>query len=396
MHLYDYLDRADLVKSLGDGLVHESVHDELPLVLYSYTNKAMFEGTWSDATKKSRGLVVEDNGQIIGWCMPKFFSYGDHASGRACAGTLPAAEDFEIYAKVDGSMGTAFFYEDQWHVASKGSFHSEQAQWATEYIRKQFRFKENGIPMGFDPLNWHKTYVCEIIYPQNRIVVDYGSLEDLVLLAVFDNETGKECMTEERKLEWGWVGSIVQSFDPHGVSMDELQALADENIQFGDDDAYVTNDREVSGTESEGYVVRYESGIRCKVKLADYLRLHKKLTNCTERTIWESVRKGESLEALLDNVPDEFHKWVEFVVDGLSVAKDIMVIRWIELYDHVVSYNPGKNRKDFYTAIDILFQEEDKGALCLLWDGDFHKLDDMAWKLLYPPPSKPFRNDVDV
>ncbi|MDX2149564.1 MAG: hypothetical protein SFV54_02440, partial [Bryobacteraceae bacterium] len=31
----------------------------------------------------------------------------------------------------------------------------------------------------------------EILYPEHRIVVDYGGLEDRVLLDVIDNETGR-------------------------------------------------------------------------------------------------------------------------------------------------------------------------------------------------------------
>ena len=41
-----------------------------------------------------------------------------------------------------------------------------------------------------------KTYLFEIIYPENRIVVDYGDYKGLVLIDVIDNETGKSDLQE--------------------------------------------------------------------------------------------------------------------------------------------------------------------------------------------------------
>ncbi|MET9842806.1 hypothetical protein ABZZ01_34320, partial [Streptomyces virginiae] len=66
-------------------------------------------------------------------------------------------------------------YAGRWRVASKGSFISAQAVWAQRRLD------------GADTAALHPgtTYLAEILYPQNRIVVDYGDRRDLVLLAAF-------------------------------------------------------------------------------------------------------------------------------------------------------------------------------------------------------------------
>lgn len=399
MQLNRYVDGNDLMKSVHQEFIRVARHNELPLCLYTYTQKAVFDGTWSDATRKSRGMVVEDTGEIVGRCMPKFFNYSEHVNGKEYAGQLPVAQDFKIFAKMDGSMGTAFFYDDDWHVASKGSFHSEQAEWATKFLRKkladgenEYMSKLNGFAMhatSFDPLDRQKTYVCEIIYPTNRIVVDYGALEDLVLLTVFDNETGEECMNEERKLEWGWVGSVVPEFDPHGIDVAELQLLADENVLVAEDE-----DRTVGGTAAEGYVVRFEGGQRCKIKLSDYLRLHKILTQCNERTIWEAVSQGTSLHDFVENVPDEFHDWVLSVHKRLIADHASLLSEWEEEF-YAVKFRAGEgcSRKEF--ALEALGSPHG-AALFLHYDENDEKLNELAWKKLRPAAEKPFRKDADV
>lgn len=394
MHISEYLNVVELDEAVKNKAIRAAHHDTLPLTLYTYTEHAMYQGQWNDAERKCRGLVVEDTGQIVAFCMKKFFNHGEHANGKSYAPPLPQGMDFEIFAKMDGSMGTAFFYEDQWHVASKGSFHSEQATWATERLRRivaQAQYDENLSSSGYGsfPLSQHKTYTCEIIYPTNRIVVDYGELEDLVLLTVFDNATGAEELTEEHRLEWGWVGSVVPRYNPWGISVDELQILADENILLDEDNG----DRTVTGSDNEGYVVRYADGTRCKIKLSDYLRLHKIVTNCTERSIWEALVAGTDVEQYLGDVPDEFHDWVVLVVARLKEEHQRLILEAREDFRYILEEIKPQDKKAF--ALEAVKQPS-PSALFLLWDGNDSKLSDWAWKQIKPASTKPFRGASDV
>jgi RNA ligase len=390
--LQDYLDVEELRSDIEAGYVNVADHHELPLNLYTYSRAAQFDGHWTDATSKCRGLIVDtETGEIVALCMPKFHNYSEHINGKEYAGALPD-EPFEIFAKVDGSMGTVFNYSGRWLVATKGSFHSEQAQWATKHLNEGW-YANLLMPSH--------TYVVEIIYPTNRIVVDYGNREDLVLLtsyAVYGGEVVELPASEH----WDWPYSIVESYDPHSLSLEELAYLAEENICVQNED----DDVEVSGTEAEGYVIRYQSGTRVKIKFSEYLRFHKILTNCTERSVWEALYNKTDLAAFEENVPDEFDEWfkatkakiLNYVCAYLDNAKEefLSIRRNLGYYDFEKFTEPSR-RKEFAQAA---VQSEYRGALFLLLDSDsnpksLEKLRELAFKSCYPSATKPFRADAE-
>lgn len=118
------------------------------------------------------------------------------------------------------------------------------------------------------------TYLFEIIFPENRIVVDYGKREELILLAIIDTKTGKEFPPKD-------VGfPIVKRYD--GIKdLKDLQALEEDN--------------------REGFVVRFKSGYRLKIKFAEYLRIHKLITKVSSIVVWEYLRTGQSMTELLES-----------------------------------------------------------------------------------------------
>jgi RNA ligase len=102
-----------------------------------------------------RGLVTDDKGNIVARPFKKFFNMEE--------GKHTPTSDFEVYDKMDGSLGIFFYYEGGWVMATRGSFTSDQAVKGYEMMFK------------YDFANLHKdyTYLFEIIYDQNRIVVKY-------------------------------------------------------------------------------------------------------------------------------------------------------------------------------------------------------------------------------
>ena len=92
---------------------------------------------------------------------------------------------FEVFEKLDGSLGILYWLNNLPYIATRGSFESEQARHATEILHGRYQHT-------FSSMDTNKTYLFEIIYPENRIVVDYGEMDDLILLTVIDNQTGHE------------------------------------------------------------------------------------------------------------------------------------------------------------------------------------------------------------
>ena len=74
MKLAEYLDKDKLRHHINTGLVMERFHDTLPLSIYCYGRKAVFDSVWDDVTTKTRGLIVGPEGEIVARPFEKFFS----------------------------------------------------------------------------------------------------------------------------------------------------------------------------------------------------------------------------------------------------------------------------------------------------------------------------------
>ena len=336
-----------LADYISKGLVIKQNHPTLPLTIYNYSRECQYNGMWDDITLNCRGLVLDTEGNVIAKPFPKFFNYEEHKPED-----IPN-EYFEVYEKMDGSLGIFFYYGGEWHMATRGSFTSEQAIKGME-IANKYNYNKICVP-GY-------TYLFEIIYPENRIVVDYGKEERLVLLGVM-NRRGEEFPYEEM-VDEGW--DIVMKYKTWGEDWETLKKEISKN--------------------NEGYVIRFSGGMRMKIKGDEYVRLHRILTNFSTKDIWELLRNNEQLEPFLERVPDEFDAWVKEVVRDLqtrydSILKDYRIIM-DDIYD--VDKKVFAERAKRYPHPSLLFA---------LYDGKNESAYDYVWKLLKPKYEKPFKKD---
>jgi RNA ligase len=311
---------------------------------------------WDDITLNCRGLVLDNEGNVIGKPFPKFFNYEEHKPED-----IPN-ENFEVYEKMDGSLGIFFYYGGEWHMATRGSFTSEQAIKGME-IAKRLNYDKICVP-GY-------TYLFEIIYPENRIVVDYGKEERLVLLGVM-NRRGEEFPYEEM-VDEGW--DIVMKYKTWGEGYDLL--------------------KEEISKDKEGYVIRFSGGMRMKIKGTEYVRLHKILTNFSSKDIWELLKNGEALEPFLERVPDEFDDWVKRTAMNLRYSFYSIDERAGKMHDgfRYGKYNDKEvepTKKEFAEYVKQ-FPVELAAVMFKIWDKKAY--DYIIWNMIKPMHQKPFRND---
>lgn len=267
---------TDLQQLIADDYINVQKHPNADLYIYNYSPKAQYDRLWNEWTLACRGLIMNSKYEIIARPFPKFFNL-EELENQA----IPN-EKFEVFEKVDGSLGVLYWLNNQAYMATRGSFVSEQAKAATEMLRTQYA---PIIPM----LDTTKTYLFEIIYPENRIVVDYGDERKLVLLAIIDTQTGNEIPLVE-------TGQCPVSTFPTVKKYDGLNDLR----QL----------KKLEEVNQEGFVVRFNNGFRLKVKFEEYVRIHRIITQVSSLNIWEYLKEGQDLEPLLDKVPDEFYDWV--------------------------------------------------------------------------------------
>ena len=77
-----------------DGLLYKQVHPTLPLTIWNYTEKVQFENLWDEVTLMCRGLVTDNEGNMVAIPFQKFFNIEE--------GKFTPTENFEVYEKMDG------------------------------------------------------------------------------------------------------------------------------------------------------------------------------------------------------------------------------------------------------------------------------------------------------
>jgi hypothetical protein len=344
------MNRETILPYLASGLISEGVHPENENIrIYNYTLRCQYDQAWDDVTMVCRGLILNvKTNEVVARPFPKFFNYGELiAKGIEIPPEKPIASE-----KFDGSLGILYWLNGRLWIATRGSFVSEQAQWATDWYRREVgQQPESGL-----------THLFEIIYPENRIVVNY-QFSGLVHLATLDTQTG-------RTIRYQWERPIR---DARSRYEDQpLSVLTNLNIK-----------------NAEGFVLFFpRANMRVKIKFFDYMRLHRLLTGMSAITIWEMLRDEQSFDDVIQNVPDEFYAWVQVVKSELMGKFCLIEGKALDAA-HSVRHLP--TRKEQAT---IIKGTEYPGIAFSMLDGKDYS--DAIWRLIRPQGQQVFKVDIDV
>lgn len=338
-----------LERYVAEGWLISQTHPTLPLTIYNYSQATQYEAKWDEVTLSCRGLVFDDEGNQVSYPFKKFFNIEE--------GKHIPTEDFEIYEKVDGSLITVFNYNGEWIVSSRGSFTSDQA------IAAQKLFEQL---MNLDRINPGVTYLFELIAPWNRIVVDYGEREELILL-----------------------GARGKNFEASHSELYELTKLLGCNLIRKFDFEDYREIQKLNWENNEGFIVRFTNGDRCKIKFADYVKLHRVLTNCSSYDIWENLKEFDKLpEEMLQDVPDEFYDWVHGVEWKLRKSFNHIEHLHMAYLSSIIRY--GLDRKEFALRVQEL-DDANHGLIFAMYNNKQDKVKQLIWKMIKPEYEKPFK-----
>jgi len=314
-----------------EGLITLGYHPVFPLVIAKYTRACQFAGAWDEVTTQCRGIVFDlETEKVVARPFKKFFNIEE------LEWKVPN-EPFELYEKVDGSLGILFWYKDQWVLTTQGSFTSEEG----EAGRKMLETK------NLSKFDKSVTYLFEIVYNQGVVRYDYN---DLVLLGAFYTQSGVEIPPKELFNTLSGTFRTAKTFNINS-SFEEIKALNWEN--------------------EEGFVARFASGFRCKIKFFDYIEKHKNKFALSNKLVWEALKNG-TWNDFVNIIPDEFDLWAKQVKHELEE-------KYQAIYNEVLlKVEQVKNlptRKDIALAIKdykhkhFVFAELDKmDYYSYIWD----------------------------
>jgi RNA ligase len=310
-------------------------HPAGDLVVLNYTRDAQYTGMWDEVTLCCRGLIVDTRTwEVAAWPFAKFFNVNERPE------TVPEAlphEPFAVYEKIDGSLGLLFRGPEGLALASRGSFTSDQAVRGTALLHRL---------TGLDAIPDELTLLFEIIYPENRSVIRYD-FTGLVVLAGFDRRTGEELSWEAVR---GWAGRL-GCRTPRVYPFTTL--------------AEVLESRAALPSDLEGYVVRFASGLRVKLKGDAFLTLHKLVWGLSEKRVLDTLAAG-AYEAFLREVPEEFRPEVEKLAARFHEEAALLLAeagRWF------AEAPRGTERKTFALWVQAHVPPRLRGPLFQLLDG---------------------------
>jgi T4 RnlA family RNA ligase len=295
-----------LERYYNEGWLIKQTHPELPLTIWNYSQSTQYAGAWDEVTLMARGLVTDNKtGEIVARPFKKFFNWEENRH--------TPTKDFEVYAKMDGSLGILFTYDGGWVFASRGSFISEQALKGMELLGKY----------DLDLLSPVYTYLFEIIYPENRIVCHYD-YEDVVMLGCIENGEGNEVDIHDEYYSTNF--NVVKKYD----------GITDYTTLKG-----------MIGDNEEGFVIRFSNGERIKIKGEEYLRLHRIMTGVSTTSVWDVLANGGNMEEILKNVPDEFYDKIKEVVRDLVLRFDNIKRDYFQYYLDITNKVVSTDRRAF-------------------------------------------------
>lgn len=361
-----YLEKIDwniLNEYINNNLIIANKHPEYDIWILNYSPKVQYKGEWDEYTLSCRGLAIDSEGNILGRPFKKFKNIEEHNPND-----IDLSIPYEVFEKMDGSLIIVFYYNkiNKWIIASRGSFISEQALVAKEILNSL-----SNVDV-YNKMNVSYTYLFEILYKENTIVVNYGNVRKLILLSVIYTKTGEELSYNNVVASYNEVFEIVKKYEvPNITNLIDLKKLEENN--------------------KEGFVVRFSNGLRVKIKFDEYVRLHRIITNVSNITIWEHLKDNFNFDELLDRIPDEFYVWLKRTVNQLQGNYNKVECNALKEFIRIYYVNNITERKEF--AMEAI-KTDCRSILFKIYEKRDYS--DIIWKQIKPSYLKPFRDGYDI
>jgi len=282
----------ELIAGLREAQANQAVYsktDPSGLELWNYTQSCTYDKKWTQFSLAARGLILDPaTRSVVATPFPKFFNLGENGEG------MPN-ESFEVFEKLDGSLIILFNHQGTWRAVTRGAFGTAQALWAERVM----------AAADLSHLVPGTTYLAEAVYAENRIIVAYDE-DALVLLSAYDAE-GHEVSVADLAATGaaiGWRTAERYAFDSAEALVADARGLPEQR---------------------EGYVIRFASGLRLKLKGTSYCALHAIIARVTPLGMWELMRTEADLDDIRRRIPEEL--WADFdairAMLGQKLAREI-------------------------------------------------------------------------
>lgn len=288
---YKYQDIEKVRHYLSKGVLRGQEKGDMLVCSYNELIMRKEKIEWDETLLSCRGIrLKKDDGLIVNPCMRKGFNFSERLETRI--ENLPN-EPFTVTEKLDGSMLTmGYGWDGAYHCTTKASWDNDYTQWGYKYL-----------PTMDEEDRW-VTLVGEIFIPDDPMRRVTERQKGIHLITTFNSFTGEELSRSHVQFYAEKYGLYIVP-EVYNQSLLDLARLMDSN----------------KGTE--GWVVKFQSGMRvkfktCWYKAINYMLSHLNTPEQARETIKEYlIGNGGSLD-WISSWPEELQQEVG------AVAADII------------------------------------------------------------------------
>lgn len=186
----------DLLKKYADEtFICYEKHPTADRYIFGYYSGDFKPIVWNEMTKHCRGMILDGMGKVVEHPFMKFWTFKQYLSKDTILLNdnqimkLPHGK-FKIMEKIDGTMCTLYWINNQPYLATQRSFTNPKAVEATKILYDKYKHV-------FQRFDRNYTYIFEAVYPESNVLIDYGSTRDLFLIGKVNKKTGKPCDIED-------------------------------------------------------------------------------------------------------------------------------------------------------------------------------------------------------
>ena len=296
----------------------------------------------SAVRRECRGIVFDENGDLICRKYHKFFNVGEKEETQL--NRINLYEPHIVLEKLDGSLLAPQPSFNGFVLTTKSGI-TEISQQAEEFIKDKphySTFIKKCIQKGTTPL-------FEWCSNKNRIVISYET-DQLILTGMRYNDTGKYVSYEVMKTyATAWNIPVVQA----------VNGLAVQNIEL-----FVKQVREWD--DGEGVVIRFDSGHMVKIKCDDYVLRHKTKDSISQEKNVIATILDDSVDDLVPLLtPQDADRLQEFQHAFWLSVEDVCS----EIYDLHKQIDKGQEQKEYAILVNSTIPKTHQGFMYQLRKG---------------------------
>jgi hypothetical protein len=219
--------------------------------------------TWTEENKYARSaMFCNDTGDIVSAGFPKFVNLGENVENFPVPTDL---DECRIVEKMDGSLCMLDWINGQVNMRTRGTTSYKTLDNSVDFEVALAKYPWIELWLKLHP---NTTLLCEIVSPNNRIVIDYPEI-DFILIGAISKDTYN--LMDQDGLDQLARGLMLPR--PKRFSRFTLAKLSDLIAHIKDCKGY------------EGVCLYYPDGRIFKVKGDEYLMLHRYKTNATPKNL---------------------------------------------------------------------------------------------------------------